>query len=266
MLGAHASRNFTKKLLKENRLESNALVASFLALLNFSAGHASMTMPRARGTLSTNAFNLPGLGITGVPMNGCPFCQNAGGVVAVQKSGSGVYSPYETTTKSMLFRIGFGLCGDKKSQKAPRDHEKGGKYGSPSAFPVSATYKTGPTVTLQIDLNANHNGFFKYYICDVSKCGGDISQKCFQGGHCKKLMGAPVAACDMQQSKDCGPIDPNYPGQFYVPCKKAGNHRLQMKYNFQPGFPAPAVCCSGAGCQRTLATRAASRSTSRNCR
>lgn len=220
-------------------LFSSALIASLLALVHIAAGHGAMTMPRARGTLNTNSLKLPDLGIPGLPRSNCPHCQNAGGPAIVKSSGTGVYSPYEPTS-SAPFRTGFGLCGDKKAGKAPRAHEKGGTYGPPAAYPISADWKTGQTVTLEIDIHTNHNGFFEYYICDVSKCGGDISPKCFKDGHCKKLMRAPVPACDMQQSKKCAPIDPKYPGRFYVPCRKGGHvsteDKVQMKYKLPAGF------------------------------
>lgn len=49
-----------------------------------------------------------------------------------------------------------------------------------------------------------------------------MSHECFLSGHCQQLTRAKNKACDSGMSKTCGPIDPAYPGRWYMPCRSAG--------------------------------------------
>lgn len=153
----------------------------------------------------------------------------------------GGWKPWEPLDKTKI-RSDAGLCGDPISEPAPRAHEKGGAFGPPKAMPYSAVYKSGQTVQFEVDVTTNHNGFFEFFICDVDRCDDDISEDCFKRNQCRQLMRTKVAACESQNSKECGPIDPDYPGRWIVPCRKGGHvgehfmGGVHMQYKLPSGF------------------------------
>ncbi|XP_012254771.2 uncharacterized protein LOC105685357 [Athalia rosae] len=58
-----------------------------------------------------------------------------------------------------------GVCGDDYSSKRPRDNENTGKYGTGI---VVASYRRGSQVNVTLLITANHKGYFKFNICDLS--------------------------------------------------------------------------------------------------
>lgn len=70
---------------------------------------------------------------------------------------------------------------------------------------------------------AHHNGFSQLHVCDVQKCNGEISEKCFRDGFCYPLERARNPECDGGMSKKCAPIDSNYPTRWYMPCTSQVN-------------------------------------------
>lgn len=113
------------------------------------------------------------------------------------------------------FRWRAGVCGDMVNGNA---HLRGGKYYNGGK--VVRTYQQGGTVNIELAINAHHNGFIQIFLCNVKKCGDEISTSCFRNGHCKELERAFVSECQSGNSRWCGPIDPNYPGRFYLPCTR----------------------------------------------
>lgn len=82
---------------------------------------------------------------------------------------------------------------------------------------VVKTYVKGQTIEVgPYYMIAHHNGFFEMRICDVAKCGGEISEACFKQGHCRDLKRAANPMCDGGQSKECGPIDTAYPSRWHL--------------------------------------------------
>ncbi|KAI0557180.1 Lytic polysaccharide mono-oxygenase cellulose-degrading [Gracilaria domingensis] len=72
----------------------------------------------------------------------------------------------------------------------------------------------------------------QFHICDVAKCGGEISEDCFRQGHCYALRRAPNPNCDSGFDKQCAPIDRNYPLRWYLPCAtKPENTQERMGNN-----------------------------------
>jgi len=179
--------------------------------------------------------------VPGMPSEDCPHCLNAGGKGAVMKANKGMWVPYEPTNLKKPFRHDAGLCGDPIAQKGPHDHEIGGAWGFPKS-PITATYKTGSVVEFIVDLTTNHQGYFEYFLCDATKCGGDISVECFKKGHCHQLMREKTPHCESSQSMECAPVDPAYPGRWYIGCRKGGHvgedfvGGRSMRYHLPKGF------------------------------
>lgn len=133
------------------------------------------------------------------------------------------WTPYEPLDPRHQWK--FGVCGDKVDGN---EHLKGGEYYNNAT--IVATYKQGGVIDVGLTMVAHHNGFMELHICDVAKCpGGDISQRCFALGHCRQLKRRKNRICDSGQSKDCGPIDRNYPGRWYLPCSRE-NPRIGYEF------------------------------------
>lgn len=121
--------------------------------------------------------------------------------------------PFAPQDPKFIWRA--SVCGDGKH--GPYEHMKGGVYYYDGA--ISATYRQGGHIDVEVGINAHHNGYIELHVCDVSKCpGGDISEECFRAGKCYKLQRAWVGECQKGDSKRCGPIDKRNPGRWYLPC------------------------------------------------
>ena len=135
-----------------------------------------------------------------------------GAAVQSQRETSGIWTPFEPMKSDFIWRA--GVCGDLKSKT--QDHMKGGRYYYDGK--VSAEYIEGSIIDITIKVIAHHNGFMELHVCDIAKCGGEISEDCFKQGHCWQLKRAPNKDCDSAYDKRCAPIDKNYPGRWYLPC------------------------------------------------
>lgn len=56
-----------------------------------------------------------------------------------------------------------GVCGDAWDSPAPRAHELGGRFGKGV---IVRRYSPKDTITLKVELTANHNGYFEFRLCD----------------------------------------------------------------------------------------------------
>ncbi len=121
------------------------------------------------------------------------------------------WTPYEPLSNGFLFRA--GVCGDLLSGG---DHLRGGKFYNGGK--IFKTYRQEDIISIDVAVTTHHNGFFTFYVCDVSKCGGEIGVDCFKRGHCHRLQRAWDERCESRQDKGCAPIDPNYPWRWYLPC------------------------------------------------
>lgn len=162
----------------------------------------------------------------------------AAGDLSIRRAAGGVWTPFEPLKKN--FRWRSGVCGDLKS--GSQDHLEGGKYYYGGK--VVAGYKEGGIIDVSLKIIAHHNGFIELHICDVEKCGGEISEDCFRAGHCYQLKRAPNSRCDSGSDMDCGPIDPSYPSRWYLPCPQISFKRKEwrryggkkMQYLLPPGL------------------------------
>lgn len=167
---------------------------------------------------------------------------------ASQKRAVSAWHEFKPLEKSFTTRWRTGVCGDVKG-KYPMDHVSGGKYYHGGK--IVKTYIAGSVINFKLSMNANHNGYFQFHICNLKKCGGVLSPKCFnRKGACKELKRASNPICDRGKSKMCGPIDPHNPGRWYVPCpfnlpvypkKNYGNldnygMRDEVKYHLPSNF------------------------------
>lgn len=64
---------------------------------------------------------------------------------------------------------------------------------------------------MDVTVTAHHNGFFEFWVCDIARCGGEISPKCFQNGMCHQLKRVRDRSCESRRDWKCAPIDPKYP-------------------------------------------------------
>lgn len=183
-------------------------------------GHGSMTVPLPRGSLSTKDSYVPGGFDPSAPVDYKPHFP-AGDKTASPGSGlkSQIYAagppgwvPFMPL--SPTFRWRSGVCGDSRSPN--QEHLRGGKYYHNGK--IVGTYAQGEEISIEVKINAHHNGFIEVHLCDVEKCNGEISELCFKKGHCVQLQRAENKECDGGMSKRCAPIDRNYPGRWYFPC------------------------------------------------
>jgi hypothetical protein len=127
-------------------------------------GHARLRLPAAR----TSAFLL---GFTNVPADYNDFQQNCGG--------------YE---KKVALKGACGICGD-AADANPKDSEgPNGKYATGT---IVKTYKSGETIDVEIEMQANHMGWFWFKLCPVSGTA-EATQSCLDS-HKLEIVSAPSA-------------------------------------------------------------------------
>lgn len=68
-----------------------------------------------------------------------------------------------------------GLCGDPYHVKEPRPHEAGGTYAKGI---ISRHYSVGQEIDIEIELTANHYGFFEISICPNNNPAQEATQEC----------------------------------------------------------------------------------------
>lgn len=186
-----------------------------------------MCEPRQRGAyISTKCGS--DLDIVESPVvDYCAHCLNGGTVATTASqlppSGFHVYDPIANFDRSATRA---GLCGDPKGSN---HHMLGGDF-MPSRYstvPMVAHYKTSSHVDFVAEIDTNHNGYFEFFLCNLDACQtSDIEPKCFKQGHCHHLKRVPHPDCQDKSRNtyyECGPIDTEYPGRWYVPCRNTGH-------------------------------------------
>lgn len=209
---------------------SSTLIVAALcvaAVLPRANGHGMMCEPRQRGAYRSQKcgydMDFPKDPVTDY----CAHCLNGGTVATVSAHlppfGWRVYEPTKDFEGS---GDRAGLCGDAKGHNA---HMIGGdfmplRYNS---VPMVSHYKTGGVVDFVAEIDTNHNGYFDFFLCDLDACGAsDINGNCFKNGHCYKLQRVPHPDCEdtsRDTTYECGPIDEDYPGRWYLPCRNTGH-------------------------------------------
>lgn len=200
------------KLIKPHPLLPILPILLFLLSTQASA-HGLTSWPRQRGLLAANDFSLKPLAPSSAP-DYCPHCLNGGGVGVVSSHiPDKLWTPYEPTDPTFPFRDDHSLCGDPKHQ--PLHMAPDGLY---FANVTIATYEQADFVDMEVHINAHHNGYFEFFICNLDACASDdISKQCFQQGFCEKLIRVPHKSCESGHDRICGPVHPDYPGRWYLP-------------------------------------------------
>jgi hypothetical protein len=191
------------------------------ALVTAAAAHGFMTEPRSRGSLLTQrpvGNKVDGEGEVGSQgWAYCPHCQNGGGTGRLKdvagNTAGGFWIPYKPLEGK--FRNGVSPCGDEDGNN---DHSASGRYRAPPSMPFSAEYAAGGTAHFEYDITTPHGGYFEFYLCDVSSTG-DLDRSAFSSGSCHLLERAHSTACEGGGDDECGPIDPNHPTRWYLPCR-----------------------------------------------
>lgn len=206
------------------------LLSFFLQFLVSVNAHGLMNRPNPRGCLKQSKFIPIGVNNNALmdkkahfPAGNKTVAPGVGVDSQIAAVSPDPWMPYEPTKKGFKFHA--GVCGDLKGGS---EHLRIGKGVSrPNYYgkgEIVATYEEGGIIDVSLTIVAHHNGFMELHICDVDKCGGDISEDCFRQGHCEQLKRA-TSTCDTGEHKLCGPIhkDPKnkaYEGRWYLPCSQ----------------------------------------------
>ncbi|KAF0690154.1 Aste57867_18442 [Aphanomyces stellatus] len=76
----------------------------------------------------------------------------------------------------------WGVCGDKYTDAQPRAHEDGGLYGlfpSLGSQVIAGCYAPGATIPIQVQLTANHKGYFTFAVCKLNGKKDMETEACF---------------------------------------------------------------------------------------
>ena len=99
-----------------------------------------------------------------------------------------------------------GICGDPWDAK-PRQHESPG--GAFANGLITRSYRPGQTIPIEIDVTANHFGFFTFRLCPNNNTSEDPTQSCFD-----KL---PL------------PVMPGNEDHFVLPTQETGTFSLNIR-------------------------------------
>jgi hypothetical protein len=192
-----------------------------LSLIESVSAHAFMSYPATRGALSGSGgiFHYDPVDMS-CPVDYCPECQNA---AFLQKNhGDMWFAPYAPMDRTEPFRTGFGLCGDSGldgRDPMTQPHMKAGAFSvGCEGKPTAVNLAPGQVINIQVQSVAHHQGFLEFFLCDTSACGGDITPKCFESNQCVQLIRAPHPSCESGEDTECAPIDPHFPGRWYMAC------------------------------------------------
>lgn len=215
------------------------LLLLFLPALVYS--HGLMTIPYQRGALSPRCkFNrnatfplAPADQKAHFPAGDKDSSPGAAARSQIRTAGSRGWTPFAPLRPDFKWRA--GVCGDLPGPN--QAHMRGGEfyYGAQ----ITATYVEAQEIQIEMNIVANHNGFMELHICDVKKCGGEISEQCFKDGHCQQLLRAPNESCDSGYDLRCAPIDPNYPGRWYLPCARVPENSQERFGNDKMTYQLP---------------------------
>lgn len=224
-------------------MDESSRMAAFtvlICMLLISGGdaHGFISDPRQRGALKIDNHITQSLD-EGAPQDyECHFPAGdksrrpGAGYESIKRDAGYYWTPYEPLNPGFRWRC--GVCGDELY--GAQHHLLGGKYYGDGRR--VRTYEQGSIVFFESEIVTHHNGFYEFYICDIDRCGNDISTRCFEHGHCTRLLRAR-GPCDSGNHPHCGPIDRNYPGRWYLPCGGTephllGGRQLSLAYLLPP--------------------------------
>lgn len=211
-----------------------------ICVLLFGGGdaHGLLSDPRQRGALKISNHITQSIDVSAPQDYECHFpsgdksIRPGAGYESVRRDAGYYWTPYEPLNPGFRWRC--GVCGDELY--GAQHHLRGGKYYGDGRR--VRTYEQGSIVFFESEIVTHHNGFYEFYVCDIDRCGNDISARCFEHGHCTRLLRAR-GPCDSGDHRRCGPIDRNYPGRWYLPCGGTephlmGGQQLSLAYLLPP--------------------------------
>lgn len=202
----------------------NVLLLS-CSIISTAYSHGMMCDPRQRAAYKSSKCGSDLRTPPNPVIDYCAHCLNGGGTGTVKSNlppkGWKLYEPLKDIDS---FGDRAGMCGDPKGNN---DHMIGGRFMPYDSLPIVNNYKSGSVVDFTAEIDTNHNGYFDFYLCNMDKCStSDLSTECFKENACYKLERVPHPDCENPSEKthtECGPIDPKYPGRWYLPCRKTAH-------------------------------------------
>ncbi|OXA63536.1 hypothetical protein Fcan01_02764 [Folsomia candida] len=79
-----------------------------------------------------------------------------------------------------------GVCGDDFAEPSPRDHETGGQFANGI---VVRRYAPGQIIETEIQITANHLGYFEFKLCPVKDETKEVTEDCLNENTLKVLNG-----------------------------------------------------------------------------
>ncbi|GAB0496541.1 hypothetical protein MMPV_007854 [Pyropia vietnamensis] len=215
-----------------------AALATIAALATRVAAHGLLTDAPQRGVLFGSEFAPDVTPVEGAPKDYHPHFpagDKSGGLGAgrlsqlsvVNNYEGGIWTQFTPTKPGYVWKA--DVCGDPLWGKGAGDHMRGGRFYGDGT--ITRTYKAGGTLSMGMYMVAEHGGYTVLHVCDVAKCGGEVSRECFTNGHCKVLERAPEAespGCAAGTRGDCAPVDPAHPERWYMPCPSTLNSPTRL--------------------------------------
>lgn len=235
-----------------------AAVAMAAAVVSRAAAHGLLSDAPQRGVLFGSEFAPDVDPIDDAPRDYTPHFpagDKNGGIGAgllsqlsvVNSREGGTWTPFTPSTPGYVWKA--GVCGDPLSGVGAGDHLRGGRfYGNAT---ITRTYTAGGILAMGMYMVAEHGGYTVLHVCDVAKCGGEVSAECFANGHCTVLERAPeaeAAGCAAGTRGDCAPVDPAHPDRWYMPCPATLHSPIRLGGDETAVFRLPA----GLACEHCV--------------
>lgn len=202
----------------------------FISLLDITTAHGCMNFPNPRGSLNNITAHIFNIVDQDAPVDYKPHFPAgsksnfplAGLNSQIKAAYPRGWEPFKPLSPSFNWR--YGVCGDLKHARI-QDHMQNGRYYYGAK--IVNTYTSGQNLSIGISINAHHNGYMQFHLCDISKCPSpEISEKCFKTKDaCFELQRTPNKLCDSGYSPRCSPVDRNNKGRWYLPCSSFHNEK-----------------------------------------
>lgn len=106
---------------------------------------------------------------------------------------------------------------------SPREHEPGGKYATGQ---IGKSYREGESITITIDITANHYGFFEFRLCQTDDSMARVDQACFDK-NLLRINNNNVEKIPPKTMKALDPLLNNY--KYFLPNKNNGEFHVQAQ-------------------------------------
>ncbi|KAL8583260.1 hypothetical protein ACOMHN_043095 [Nucella lapillus] len=162
-------------------------------------------------------------------------------------------------TDNQLFCGGFaiqqakngvcGVCGDPADAPEPRDNEAGGKYANGV---IVETYSQGQTISVQVEITANHFGYFVFKLCPNNNVSKVVSKSCLDQ-HVLTVVLTNGSLVDRYYiGSAIGLINLNLRLPSDITCTQCVLQWTYVAANSYGCFPDGSQCCVGCGPQENF--------------